>query len=131
MILDVQFNVDAALAKLEALVAAHGPQAVDVAAHVAQINALNTLAELPGYGLLAGVGAYSARWCFRRADRRDPDGYRDEDQIFWLIPAGLTAVASFFMLGAAVTALFDVWAWVALFNPKLALAHQILAKLTQ
>lgn len=156
MAADIQFNVDQALAKLGELVAKHGPQAVDLAASVAQVEAAGQLAQGGVAALIvAALGIGSARfwktyrqnapiWRAYREDERKhgypylyndgkaiprpirPDAFPEEVSI-----AGCGAMAVFAFLGAVFAALPPLtyaWNWVALFNPKLALAHQVLAK---
>lgn len=123
---EIQFNVDAALAKLEALVSTHGPQAIDMAAQVVRINALNELSCVPVAGVLALAAGYGMRWCYRRA-KAATDTY--DDDFGWWIGFCIAGILALFTLALCLDALCDVWAWVALFNPKLALAHEIMQRL--
>ena len=120
----IQFNVDAALAKLGELVTKHGPQAVDLAASVVQVEAVNDLLGFPGWIATMLFFLWGARLAQRKAGA---DRY-DESAWGFVIVLAFGAAGLCFI--AALTALLNVWSWVALFNPKLALAHHILSKLT-
>lgn len=120
----IQFNVDAALAKLGELVTKHGPQAVDLAASVVQVEAVNDLLGFPGWIAAMLFFLWGARLAQRKADA---DEYSES---MWGFGIALSFGAAGFCFIAALTALLDVWSWVALFNPKLALAYHFLSKLT-
>lgn len=155
MTVDVQFNVDQALAKLGELVAKHGPQAVDLAAQVVQMDAAGQVARGVFFAV-AAVGAGMAGLCFLSSGRKNraewaaynaaydayryptmygsgvaapkpdrPNGAEPETLFATATGAGMVGAA---LLVIALFHLLDSWAWVALFNPKLALAHQLLAK---
>ena len=46
--------------------------------------------------------------------------------IGWALGLGIGGIVSMVFALVSVRALFDVWNWVGIFNPKLALAHRIL-----
>ena len=145
MSVDVQFNVDQALTKLGELVSKHGPQAVDLAAEVVRVNAIGTIvpgligalvsaASVYGACKLYALGtrknkehaaAYNAYLKDRTGTLSNPD---DESIAPFGIAIGLGVVALFSTITSLVL-LTDVWAWVALFNPKLALAREVIVKL--
>lgn len=152
---DIQFNVDQALQKLGELVAKHGPQAVDVAIQVVRVDAVGQLA-MGGFALLvaAACAATALRcWSIARSKEVAWEVYREESDKFRYptlyndgkqaprptMPAGLepeavmgvsvgAAVVGSIAIVVALFGLIDPWAWVAVFSPKLALAHQVLAK---
>lgn len=126
--MSINFDVDAALAKLSELATQHGPQAVDLAAAVVQVDAVNTLSGIPGYGALLGGTVWAMRWVLRKARPEDEDDYGDHTWLIGLIPLGIAAAV--FAYGF-MYALLNVWAWVGLFNPKLALAHEVFLKLAE
>lgn len=130
MTVQINFDVDAAIAKLGQLSQEHGPQAVNLAAQVVQVNAINTLTGIPAWGAVTAAALYGCHWCFRRFEKVRQGGEYDEyDAPLWLcgiVPFGIGALIGF---TGFMYALFDVWAWVALFNPKLALAHEVFAKI--
>lgn len=124
---DIQFNIDAALAKLGDLVAKHGLDAVNLAAQVVQVNAIDTLVSGLGYATIGGALFMAARFSLRRLQAMD-SSY--DGALGWGLALGSTSAATLLLAYFAVACLTNVWAWVALFNPKLALAHDVLAKLT-
>ena len=122
----VNFDVDRAFEKLAALVNEHGPAVVDTAASVVQVNAIQTL--------VGGLGGLAVAWFFRviakrgiasvaKRDYFDVDGSILLEFGIWTanVSAGLVLIWS-------VVQFTKVWAWVALFNPELALAHAIFEK---
>jgi len=140
MSVDVQFNVDQALAKLGELVSAHGPQAVDLAAQVVQVNGFGQVA-IGAFALAIAVSVAVAALRLlrlalrlegeRKARVQDRSGAalypsaNSEPAWVGLLVSGVIGTGA---LIVALNCLLDVWAWVAIFNPKLALAHQVLAK---
>jgi hypothetical protein len=120
----IQFDVDAALAKLSALVSAHGAQAVETAIHVQQIDSINSLTGILGWGTMVGFFLWGARWCRKRLD-----DVNDYDGDAWGIATGMCFVAAGGFMIPTLVSLLNVWAWIGLFNPKLALAHTILEKI--
>lgn len=113
-----------AFQKLSELAHQFGPAAVDVAVQVERLDAINKLSGIPAWGLVALVAALGVHHCLRRLKE---DTYEAES---------LYAVGSFLLglvaIGASIAAVvcaFDVWAWTGLFNPKLALAHDVLTAL--
>jgi len=129
---DVQFNVDQALAKLGELVTKHGPQAVDVAAQVVQVNAVGQIAQGAVMAVLAAVSAVAALRLVvpvKKAWSYEP-GYDNATLAVGGLLGVVLLTCGVLIAGlCAALALTDAWAWVALFNPKLALAHTILAKI--
>lgn len=128
----ITFNADAALAKLEAAVATHGPEAVNIASEVVRINAVNDLMSSAGFAVVSGVCFYAARVCFNYVFPKNADGQREWDEdaipaVFGLVISWL--LGAFIFCACALPPLFTAWTWVALFNPKLALAHDLYAKL--
>jgi len=113
-----------AFGKIEELTRQYGPQAVDTAAEVTRVNAIGHFMWAGGFATLtfacAALLALSI-WRLRKGD-----GYDDGPWEFGCVAGGLGGLISF---AVAVAGLFDVWAWVALSNPKLALAHDVLAKI--
>lgn len=125
---DIQLNIDAALAKLGDLVAKHGPDAINLAAQVVQVNAIDTLVSGLGYAAMGGALFMGARFSLRRL--RAMESAYDDGVIGWGLTFGSTSAATLLLAYFTLAHLTNVWAWVGLFNPKLALAHDVLAKLT-
>lgn len=140
MAVEIQFNVDQALAKLGELVAKHGPQAVDLAADVVRVNALGDVVTGGLLLVLSAVALFAAsrlvqRWSTASAAYRewsvdDNRRYaaRPDDGSGWGAGAAVAGVVGAMAVLASLTRLADVWVWAAFINPKLALAHQVLAK---
>ncbi len=125
---EVTFNVDQLLAKLEALAAANAAQAVDLGAAVVQVNAVGGLA-VGGFCVAAAVvAAFVARTGIKKYD--DDDLTYNQQGAWQIVGVFAAIIAIFFSVGALV-GLGNPWNWVGLFNPKLALAHELFVRLTQ
>lgn len=124
--MSIDFNVDQAIEKIGQLVQAHGQQAVDAASAVVQVNALDTLSGIPGYGIVAAACGWFLRHSIRKA--ASDDGYGDAP-LGWTIGAIISGFAALGFGVASLTCAFSVWSWVALFNPHLALAHVVMQRL--
>lgn len=128
----IQFNVDAALAKLGELVQQHGPDAVNLAAQVVQVNAAGNL--IVGVLALAAAGGCAALIkrplkVVREESAKDFMVRNDARELFGVVGVvALTIVGTILAIVSAVS-LFDVWTWIGLFNPKLALAHEVLSRI--
>lgn len=97
---------------------------VDLAIASMRVDGVQTVVG----GVIAGAVVlalvYLTRWLYSKLD----DAKHDTEFIIVLgvLLAGLAALACAF---CSITSLCDVWAWVSLFNPKLALAHQLVSGL--
>lgn len=120
--MSIDFDANAALAQVQQLVNQHGQDALNAAIAVERVNALDNFTGVIGWGLLCGVFIWMALRAKRYGNERDDD---------WYIPMGICfAVATAFAI-ATLCCLLNVWMWVGLFNPKLALAHDIINRVTK
>lgn len=127
----IQFNVDAALAKLGELINQHGPQAVKMAEQIVQVNAVGSLVQGVLFLLFAAATGGGAFWLWRRVYKESLKSYGEVSD-FVAMGGGITA----FLLSAVTVFLFinglanvlDVWVWVAVFNPQLGLGHEVLRR---
>lgn len=118
---DTAQALQAAFEKLGELAHQYGPSALDTAEKVVQINAINTLTGIIGWGLVLGACV----WLTFRARSMAVDDGDWWPGVFVCLALDLT------FLIVVLIYLFDVWAWVGLFNPKLGLAHDVLTALMQ
>ncbi len=115
------------LNKLEALTTQYTPEVMDAAITSVKVTATGNLVM----GFIGLGAAFAVLWLAKnftthcRAKRQE-DGWMSN----WDVGAALTffisGVISGIMAVFSIWTLFDVWNWVAVFNPKLALAHKIL-----
>lgn len=115
-LLDIQFNVDAALQKLTTFAQTNGPQALHYAEQAVRVEAV-------GY-LISGVVALAASCAFFSVVRIQWKHNTDYDKPFafaWAIPGTLTFIF-------AAVQLMDPWNWAAAFAPRLWLAHMVVQK---
>lgn len=127
MTVAIQFNVDQALAKLGELVQQHGPQAVETAAHVVQVDAMGTIVRGVGLMALGAASAAGAVVCFKRASDGDPCSFADA--LLAPMLSFVFGIVAPLVLVMGLLNVIDVWSWVAIFDPKLALAHEIMQRL--
>lgn len=121
----INFDVDAALAKLGELATQHGPQAVDLAAQVVQVDAAGGLVIGTACLLAAVIGGRKAIKVLRA-------GYDEEWGDGPLIVGGIVGCVVAALVGIfGAACLLDIWNWVGVFNPKLALAHEVFVKLAR
>lgn len=127
----IQFNIDAALAKLGELINQHGPEAVKLAEQVVQINAISILVHGVLFLLFATATGGGSFWLWRRVYKESLKDYASTND-FIAMGGGIAA----FLLSALTVCLFingladtlDVWSWVAAFNPQLGLGHEVLRR---
>lgn len=121
---DITFNVDAALAKLGELVSQHGQQALDAAVSVERASSVNALAQAGGWLVVSAAVGWVAVRLFKKAGSGEYD-----DQIIYL-PFGVVTLAGFAAAAfGVVLPLFNAWVWIGIFNPKLALAHDVMLRM--
>jgi len=109
------------LKRLDEAVRAHGDAALNAAFAVIRLNALQVLIYAVGGIVAALVGALLLiRWY--RGGKKDLYGDRDMGAIIGGIGVALLAVPSLMVIA-------NPWVWIAIFNPKLELAHHILTKI--
>ena len=124
---DLESTAVSILDKLDSLATQYAPDVVDAAVSSVQVSAVSHLVG----GLVAMAGGILALWIatnfanYAKA-KKDKGGYMSD----WEIGVAISFVAG--GLGGAIlflvciSQLFEVWNYVEIFNPKLALAHQML-----
>lgn len=123
--------------KLAELANTYGPPAVNTAAEVVRINAIGSLAVAALGVAMATAGGVvfcryitkaikaSADWDAWIEDRTNKLSRPSVDSAAYLpvlIPSGAAVVLG---LAVSIFRLVNVWTWVALWNPKLALAAKV------
>ena len=115
------------LDKLENLATQYTPEVIDAATSAVTVTALgNILSGIVGIGaaiFALWVTKNFAKYCRRK---RQEEGWMSDWEIGWALGLGVGGITSGLIALISVWSLFDVWNWVALFNPKLALAHRVL-----
>ena len=115
------------LDKLDTMATKYTPEVIDAATSAVTVTAIGNI--LSG---LVGIGAVIFTWWatknFAKYCRRkhQAEGWRSDWDVGWALGLGVGGITSGIIALISVWSLFDVWNWVALFNPKLALAHRIL-----
>ena len=151
MSVDINFDFDAALAKLNELAVEHGPQAIDLAVRVKQAESIGQIAVgLAVAAATVGIGVATYKLTIKALQSLQTDSLREawqdhkrypslyKEPAFphpeptitpvWMtgaIVSGILAVT--FCINAAAS-LFDKWAWIGAFAPELALANDVMQK---
>ena len=124
---DIETKTVELLDKLDALATQYTPEVIDGATTAVTVTAFGNLL----YGLLGLLACYGLWWLAKNATeycrkKKDDGGFMSN----WEIPLAISFMGGGVACGAlavsSVFALFDLWNWVAIFNPQLAMAHRVL-----
>jgi len=120
---DVTQALQLAFDKLGEIAQHYGPSALDLATRAERMQGIASIVE----GAFAfGISALSIA-ALRHALKKLRE---DDDDAPWVVVLVIGAVIGMISFFVGCAGLFDVWAWTALFDPKLALAHDVLSALT-
>jgi len=115
------------LDKLDNLAMQYTPEVMDAALGAVSMSAISELMTTVAMLLVAGIIAAASRWFWKFAIRKEEECERCND---WDGARAVGTTCSIFVISilsvVSIFRLVDVWVWTAIFNPKLALAHQIL-----
>jgi len=113
----------AVLDKLDALATQYTPDVVNGAVTAVKVTAVSNLV----WGAIGLACFFAIWWMARRtlAYYRCKENFNDGDVVLSTCAGIGLIICGIFALTTAFS-LFETWNWVAIFNPKLALAHQIL-----
>ena len=125
--MDIETKAIELLDKLEALATQYTPEVIGAAEAAVRVTAISHLV----YGVAGLLAAYGAgvlsvkltRYFVRKEN--ESDGWNDWSFGYIMSSIGGVIAGTIFAL-ASVFRLLDLWNWVAIFNPQLALAHKIL-----
>ena len=115
------------LQKLDTLATQYAPDVVDAAFRAITITSANNLVTGAVSVIVGAVivwGTY--KWWGFTSKKYEEEGPYSEWDIGRYLGAMIGAIASVILLGVGTARLVDIWNCVALFDPKLALAHRIL-----
>lgn len=118
---------EAVVAKLGTLAEKYGPEAIDAGLWVVRVNGLRDLAFSALWLGLSGVLLFwLAPKLWARATAYNEANPRDIWHVERRIPGVLLYVLGAFTGAIAAFCFFDVWTWVAIFEPKLWVAKKLL-----
>jgi hypothetical protein len=107
-------------------VIAHGADAMNLVLQSIKIGALGNF--LAAIGSIVGVYIiYKIYPYIRKLKSEDPYDMTLNDFLYWLYCA-CSAVFTVIVTIGVFCQFFDVWQYIAIFNPKLYLAHEIIEK---
>lgn len=121
---EIKFDADAALAKLAELAEQHGTPTVKIASDVERISAIGTLGASAIALVIAIVSGNVAEWAVSHVSEVKPD------TAIYVVPIVISMIVCLFSLIGGGVELLNIWNWVALVNPKLAVAHRIMKRLS-
>lgn len=121
-------QLDLTFTNLSQLSRAYGAPAVDLAERVLQRDAIGALIGGGGSGVIGAVALVLSYTFLRAAGKEVKKDILD--QSFSILFGGAFGGIILGVIGVVVgvtgfSKLIDTWAWTALFDPHLALAHQI------
>ena len=109
-----------ALVKLEALTSKYEPDAIAVA------GASNIATAVAGLIFMYLVGFATWKLANLFLSKEKVGGDWGARKLSYAITIGVGGIVCVTLAISSVLELLDVWNWVAIFNPKLAMAHKIL-----
>lgn len=115
------------LGKLEVLAKQFAPEVMDAAVGVVQVSGISRIAV--GFILLSlAFATYKiSTWLYEFfKKKKEDDGYLSDWEIGYTTVAVVGSMAFCVLVVIGALQIFDIWSWVAIFNPKLALAKQIM-----
>ncbi len=113
---DLESKAVELLTKFDDLATQYAPDVIDAALNVVVINGLSSI--------ITSLSLFFAVWLLYKFLKVKIDGIEDEVGkfigivFFWLL--------LFSMSSAAFARITEIWNWIAIFDPKLALAHKLL-----
>ena len=115
------------LDKLEAITTQYAPDVVDKAVQSVAVTGISNLV----WGLVGFAALYFTWFATKRlvsffVRKKESGGYWSDWQIGYVLSFVVGAFVCFVLALSSVWTVFDVWNWVAIFNPELAMAHKIL-----
>jgi len=115
------------LDKFDKLATQYTPDAINAAISAVQVSAIGSLI----WGVIGCFCAYGFWWIATHftqysRNKKQEDGYMSDWEFGIAIGYIGGGIVTGFIALFAVSELFEIWNWVAIFNPKLALAHKIL-----
>ena len=115
------------LDKLEALTTQYAPDVVEQATHAVVVTGVSNLVNsIVGFAALYYAWLATSKLVSFFVRRKEAEGYWSDWEIGYTL-AYITGVLTCYTIAmASVWPIFDVWNWVAIFNPELAMAHKIL-----
>ena len=115
------------LDKLENLATQYTPEVVDAATQAVQITAIgNIISGFVSAIIMVLVFKLSKKTISYCIKKKEEGGRYSDWEVGIVISSVVGVVLCVFLAGAAFVSLTDVWNWVALINPELALAHKVL-----
>lgn len=111
-------------------IAKHGPQAWDAVLWIYRINGICELLIALLLFVLAAIGWKTWSWCEKQATTRKAErtSHYDDGHLAWLVPGRVILGVSFIAVIFGLIGLFDVWTWVKVFYPDLAVARDVFNK---
>ena len=115
------------LDKLDALTTQYAPDVIDKAVHAVAITGISNLVYA-----IAGVFALCMAWYVTKKltvffiKRKEKDGYYSAWEVGYILSYSIGLIVCVTLGLSSVFSILDVWNWVAIFNPELAMAHRVL-----
>ena len=115
------------LDKFDSLATQYAPTVIDAAVASVQVTAIGNLV----WGVFGLVCAFTTWWLSKNFSKyarkkKNDNGYMSDWDVGMTIGASVGILSSTIIAVTSVASLFNIWNWVAIFNPELAMAHIVL-----
>ena len=124
----VEEKIVSILDQLEALAKQYSPEVLDSAIDVVRMTGVSTILEGFIWGLAAIGCFFLAKYLVIFLSKKEKEGkYEDGPwELFKILCFIVGAVFVIIFTIACFGNVFDTWSWIAIFDPKLALAKKVL-----
>jgi len=115
------------LDKLESVVVNYAPQVVDLGLNVIRIEALGNVALIIILGMLAGLVPFMFYKLYKILSKKFEETKNDDYELgrFFTVLVGITSFI--ILVWAMLWHIVNIWLWIGLFYPELALAHKLIS----
>jgi len=115
------------LDKLDALTTQYAPDVVDKTIQAVVITGISNLV----YALVGFLAMYGSWYATKKMTafcikQKEKNGYMSDWETCCILANVIGGSVCFAFAMVSIRMLFDVWNWIAIFNPELALAHRVL-----
>ena len=114
------------LDKLDSITTQYAPDVVNSAIKVVQVNGLSRIF----YGIIGIIGCFicvivAKKLANKCTELKKRDGYNSDWEVGVAVSCVVGAVVTIVLAICSIIELCDVWNWIAMFDPKLALANKL------
>lgn len=114
------------LDKLDSIATQHAPDVINSAIKVVQVDGVSHIF----YGIIGIIGCFTCvivakKLANKCTELKKSGGYNSDWEVGIAVSYILGTVVTIVLAICSIIELFDVWNWIAMFNPKIALANKL------